>query len=134
MTTFHVQSFSFHLVGLETISSSNLFTDLHTYIQTARKKDDVQGEISSLRPRPGADHIWGIVCGFHTLLPPINNVNETETCENELRGAKAGIWSAGEKNASPGRAVAILELQGTVLRSFANVKTVEIILQLLNTR
>jgi hypothetical protein len=27
-----------------------------------------------------------------------------------------------------------LELQGTVLRSFANVKTVEIILQLLNTR
>jgi hypothetical protein len=123
VTTFHVQSFSFHLVGLETISSSNLFTDLHTYIQTARKKDDVQGEISSLRPRPGADHIWGIVSAFHTLLPPIVIVNETETSENELK--KWGIWSSGEKNASPGRAVATVELQGTVLRSFANVKDCE---------
>ena len=101
MTTYRLQSFSFHLVGLETISSSNLFTLLHTYIQTARKKDGLQGKISSLRPRPGADHIWGIVCAFHTLLPPKVIVNETETRENEQRGAKAGIWSAGEKNASP---------------------------------
>jgi hypothetical protein len=67
-------------------------------------------------------------------MPPMVSLNETETREKELRGAEAGIWSAGGKNASPGRAVAILELQGTVLRSFANVKTVEIILQLLNTR
>ena len=134
VTTYRLQSFSFHLVGLGEISSSDLFADLHTYIQTVRKKDEAQGELSSLRPRSGADDIWGIVCAFHTLLPPINNVNETETRENELRGTEAGIWSAGGKNASPGRAVAILELQGTVLRSFANVKTVEIILQLLNTR
>jgi hypothetical protein len=88
---YHLQSFSFHLVGLEKVSSSNLFADLHTYIQTVRKKDGVQGEISSLRPRLGADHIWGIVCAFHALLPPKVMMNETETRENELRGAKAGI-------------------------------------------
>jgi hypothetical protein len=59
VTTYRLQSFSFHLVGLGEISSSNLFADLHTYIQTVWKKDGVQGEISSLKPRPGADHIWG---------------------------------------------------------------------------
>jgi len=98
VTTYRLQSFSFHLVGLGEISSSDLFADLHTYIQTVRKKDEAQGELSSLRPRSGADDIWGIVCAFHTLLPPINNVNETETRENELRGTEAGIWSAGEEN------------------------------------
>jgi hypothetical protein len=101
VTAHRMQSFSIHLVGLEKISSSNLFALLHTYIQTARKKDGVQGGISSLRPRPGADHIWGIVCALHTLLPPKVILNETETRENELRGAEAGIQSAGGKNASP---------------------------------
>jgi hypothetical protein len=76
----------------------------------------------------------GIVCAFHTLLPPKVIVNETETRENELRGAEAGIWYAGEKNASPGRAVATVELQDTVLRRFAKVKACEIIYQSYSTR
>jgi hypothetical protein len=80
---------------------SNLFAHLHTYIETVRKKDGAQGEISSLRPPPGADHIRGIVCAFHTLLPPKVIVNITETRENELRGAEAGIWSSGGRMPHP---------------------------------
>ena len=41
----------------------------------------------------------GIVCAFHTLLPPIVIVNETETRENELK--KVGIWSSGGRMPHP---------------------------------
>jgi hypothetical protein len=39
--------------------------------------------------------IWGINGAFRGMLPPVVIVNETETRDNELRGAEAGIWCGG---------------------------------------
>jgi hypothetical protein len=70
---------------------------------------------------------------FTLCMPPKVIVNETETRENELRGAEAGIWSAGER-VSPGGANVTAELCQILLRRIANVKACEIIYQLHNTR
>jgi len=64
----------------------------------------------------------GIKCAFHGMLPPIV-VEETETCENELREKE---WIGEGEGVSPGEAIATSELQHILLRRTAKVKAVEI--------
>jgi hypothetical protein len=77
---------------------------------------------SSHASYPGAVPIWGITYEFHSLPPPIVNAKDPETRENELKkGGKSGAW----KGSSTGEANATGKLQHILLRSIANVKTLD---------
>ena len=119
---------------IDVYSSHELDSGTGRILLYFRRKNFLGGiriELPMHRGKCAAGCFHWITYAFHSLLPPIVSLNETETRENEQRERRNLVLG---KAFSPGEAVAILELQHTLVRRIANVKTCEIIYQLHNVR